>query len=75
MESKSVSEEAVEAWRLDMLASLFSEYDLTFLLWISVAYFLLYFWITHMLLEGENCHGDKENKDRIIVFIYKYRLI
>jgi hypothetical protein len=28
-----------------------------------------------MLLEGENCHGDKENKDRIIVFIYKYRLI
>jgi hypothetical protein len=29
MESKSVSEEEVEAWRLDMLSSLFSEYDLT----------------------------------------------
>jgi hypothetical protein len=25
-----------------------------------------------MLLEGENYHGGKESKDRIIVFIYKY---
>jgi hypothetical protein len=29
MESKSVREEEVEAWWLDMLSSLFSEYDLT----------------------------------------------